>query len=1203
MTAALPIVTAFSRRLPRARLAAACAVLACACAPAAAAAQGGSRVAGRVLDDRSGTPIPQALVRISGEGASVADTTDANGRYSLPLPAGGGPFTLRAERIGYRPLTVSVPGATPITWRDLRLATEAVALAPVVARPFRPDRQAAPPAYPGSTAASTLSWSAGTVPVQPGDLAGLAALEPGVQGREGGISFFGQPPSQTRVTLDGATFGATSLPQEAVASVSVEGSGYVVSRGQFSGGTVAATTLGGTNDFGAAVRSSFSPPALQWPAASLAGSRNEATFVHAEAGMGGPVVWNRLFWYAAASASRRTAPLLSLESAPPATLGAAGVQPDSAAALLATLGGLGLAGAGGGDARSDAGSFLVRMDWDVSERHSLMLRLDGRGTEMDGLGATPLATAASAASLRDRAGGVLARLSSYGSRFGNELSAYRSERSQRTAAGAAVPGGLVGTGGDSAFAWLRFGGGGGATRSAGSLLELSDALRVTGGGGHEWLAGGGVSLESASTGGSGNPLGTFTFATLADLRAGRPDAFTRTLGGRAGRARAGFGVLYLGDIWTRPRFAVTYGLRLERRWYPGSGDDVPPAGPFASAARRIPSGWGVSPRAGFAWTVGGWNLHGGAGEFRGELPLDAVASLLADGTDGEGELLCLGAAVPSPVWDAGGEPSACAGGAPAFSAFAPALTVVNPGFAAPLTRRASFGASTAVLGLAFASFEGSLTRGLHASAARDLNLRGTPAFTLAGEGGRPVYAPAARIDPATGMAAPGASRADAAWGIVREIGSGAGSTVVQATVRVSLPYNPHRMISARIPRLDLAYTWTRARDEVGALGALEGSRPFAAADPRATVRGPADFEQAHVLQARVGWTAIRGVRVGVVGRLGSGLPFTPRVDGDVNADGAANDPAFVFAPGDAAGTSLGRGMAALLAGAPGRIRACLERQAGRVAGRNGCRTGWTAGMDLRVDYQPLHPPRQRGLQLSLVTENALGLLDRLAHGAADAHGWGELPLPDATLLRVTGFDPAAGAYRYAVNPRFGRPDAAFSARPFRVTLEARVAVGKDPAYQPLQRLIRGTAASGRSPQQLRALLAGRIPNLPAQVLSVDSSARLALTADQRARLIDRGEALGAVLAPLADSLAQVVSDGETGRRRFTRATARQLDGLTRGVQAALEAELATIREILTPAQWSRLPEAIRLPPHDYVPARCIPLGSAASRGSAGCDQQ
>ena len=245
----------------------------------------------------------------------------------------------------------------------------------------------------------------------------------------------------------------------------------------------------------------------------------------------------------------------------------------------------------------------------------------------------------------------------------------------------------------------------------------------------------------------------------------------------------------------------------------------------------------------------------------------------------------------------------------------------------------------------------------------------------------------------------------------------------------------------------------------------------------------------------------------MLGRLTSGAPFTPRVDGDVNGDGARNDAAFVFDPAAADDPVLAAGMARLLDEAPRAARECLRRQVGRIAGRNSCRGPWVAGLDLRTDIAIGRLGAPRRLVLSASTTNLLGAIDRLVNGRAGARGWGEAAPVDPLLLRVRGFDPGGPAFLYEANPGFGsRVGAArWPGNPFSITIEGRLSVGADPAYQPLDRLIKQTAAPGRSREELRAELAARIPNPALQVMALDSALRLSLDASQRAHLQERAQ--------------------------------------------------------------------------------------------------
>lgn len=1173
-------------------------------APAPASAQAGghaparAQVAGRVLEQQQGAPVAGAVVRITADdtNAATADSADSQGRFTLTLPPGNGPFSLRAERLGYVPLTVTVTAdeaAGGAVWRDLRLAVRAVQLPGLAVRQPKPARQRDPGGTPGGREERRLSWSAVVSPTDASDLAGLAAEQPGVYSDENGLSFLAQDPSQTGVTLDGATYGATTLPQEGLASSNVVLSAFDVSRGQYSGGLLEATTLAGTNLFGVALRTRLSPRGLQWQAATGVPARPGASLARAEGGAGGPVLRNHVYWYGAFSITQSSTPLASLESAAPDLLAGWGVNPDSAARLSALLreGRLGPAeSALSTMSTTDQATAVLRLDWDVTDRHALMLRLDGRRTDARGLGVDPLSALASGGRAREQSGGIMLQLNSrLGEAATHELRIYRSAESRWARPEWAGPAGTVrvAAANGAGSQVLSFGGSQSDAEQDGDLLEISNQLRVPLGA-HELKAGGIASDRRAAIETATNAYGTFQFNSLDDLRLGRPSVYTRTIGSREGEARTRYGALYLGDTWKRGRFETTYGVRLEARGYPGLSDgNVVVEEAFGARSGRVPGEWGVSPRVGWSYDGVTWDLRGGVGEFRGAVPLPAMADLLSQtGRGGQSYLWCVGPAAPAPSWetyaaDPATLPDACVGGAGPFAAQTPALTVFSPGFAAPRTWHAAFSALRQISRVKL-QVDGTLTRGLSQPAGRDANLAVTPAFALSSEGGRMVFAPAAAIDPASGGVAPGASRRYAQWGAVREVGAWGTSTVAQGTVRLSW----------FLPRMGMlmsaAYTHTRAWDRVGALPGLGGSAALAGDDPLGLVTAAADRERIHDLQVQ--WMVMPRpwIRVGLLGRLASGTPFTPRVDGDVNGDGTRNDAAFIFAPGAVADTALSVGMSTLLDAMPGRIRDCLERQMGRVASRNSCRNGWASALDLRAEVQPWRRALERRLSLSLTTGNALGLADQLLHGGDRLHGWGEPAVVDPVLLRVRGFDPAARAFRYEVNPAFGSRSAVRERfrRPFTLTLEGRVVVGEDPANQPLQRRLASTlGARGSSPESLRLELSQRIPNLPAQVASLDSAERLGLSLDQRDRLTTRARAVGEHLAPLVDSLVTALGGGTRAGAGEAREQRRRVTELTAQVQQALDEDLRAVREILTADQWSRLPEAIRVPSRQFIPPR------------------
>lgn len=82
------------------------------------------RVSGRIMDSKSGEPLPGASVRIKG--SSIGTVTDINGAYSLSVPPSGG--ILQISFIGYRQVESSITSSQ----MDFRLEEDVRALEEVV---------------------------------------------------------------------------------------------------------------------------------------------------------------------------------------------------------------------------------------------------------------------------------------------------------------------------------------------------------------------------------------------------------------------------------------------------------------------------------------------------------------------------------------------------------------------------------------------------------------------------------------------------------------------------------------------------------------------------------------------------------------------------------------------------------------------------------------------------------------------------------------------------------------------------------------------------------------------------------------------------------------------------------------------------------------------------------------------------------------
>src|SRR2546429_3530180 len=337
------------------------------------------------------------------------------------------------------------------------------------------------------------------------------------------------------------------------------------------------------------------------------------------------------------------------------------------------------------------------------------------------------------------------------------------------------------------------------------------------------------------------------------------------------------------------------------------------------------------------------------------------------------------------------------------------------------------------------TMDASYARGKSQYGFRDLNLVGTPRFTLADEADRPVYVPADSIVPSTGAVSFTASRAHPEFGRVLLIRSDLESDTKQLTV--ALAGSTKRGATVR-----LSYTLTRSVDQssFACCSASQGfAAPTTAGDPNVREWATSDLERRHVLLATVNYPVSDALEIGMIGRLVSGAPFTPMVGSDVNGDGVRNDRAFLFDPTTASDTAVANGMRALLATAPSGVRRCLERQLGRVAARNSCAGPWQPAFDLQINWYPAWFGDDRRLTVSLLTVNLLGGLDEWWHGAAHRLGWGNATAPDPVLLYVRGFDAATRAFRYTVNGRFNSVASAGGGIivPFQIALQGRLTLG------------------------------------------------------------------------------------------------------------------------------------------------------------------
>jgi hypothetical protein len=1026
-----------------------------------------------------GLPVQNAMVQaISVEtGTTRTTVTDGRGRYTILFPDGGGRYELRVARIGLSTERVLVVAraSEDMLVTDVQLEVAPVALSEITVQADA-DR---PPA--ATSQEYDAEWLAAQ-PIDPTNLAALAALDGAAVGLEttdsigsGGFSILGQTPDQNHVSVDGATFGGPrggssgelGLPAEAVRLTRVITNSYDVSQGQFSGGQISATTRGGSNRPTGSVTYSLYEPRLQFDTGSP--FSRAYTQHRVSMGYGGPIVRDKAFYFVSAQARHRSQDFASLERADIAALEQLGAHPDSVARFLSILETLSLAPTDPIPVEQeliDEISLFGRFDFTLSDRHSLMLRADGRTNRRAGTRISSLGLPHSGGNDEADGGGAMLGLTSkFGANLVNEFRLYASRSDSDASPYFPVPEGRVRVtsyqaDGTRRVTNLTFGGNRSLpVTSSERALEMSNELSWILGARHRVKLGALLSSTNSAQEFSSTQYGTFSFDSLEDFENNDPSSYSRSL---TTSTRFGGGenlAVFLGDIWQVSRgLQLTYGLRAEGSFfrkepeYNGRVDEL-----FGRRTDRFPGEFAVTPRFGFTYTQAPparntpppTTVRGGLGVFRGRAPFSLFSTAI-DATglpNAQAQIICIGDVVPVPDWslfrgDPLTIPDTCADGdaVQRSSGRAPNVTVFTSSFTAPRSLRASLEVERRLTERWTATLSNTMNLGRSLYGVSDLNLDARPRFTLAAEGGRPVFVDPSAIVGRTGTIGMMGSRVHPEFGQVLEIGSSLKSRSTQWSA--SLRGELFGKVNVRT-----SYSFTRADDQTSfsCCAAPQGfGSPTTSGDPNDVEWSRSNFDRTHSLTANLTWNARPWLDVTMNGRNSSGEPYTPLVGGDINGDGARNDRAFVFDPATVADAELAAGLDRLLTQSAPRIRECLQSQVGEIAARNSCRGPRTSSLELRANFRPPF----RGLMAGRVTgsiasQNLLTGVDQVVNGTGSLKGWGQRSTPDATLLYPRGFDATTRAFRYEVNEGFGNPRQGRIpvGSPFQLHVEARVTLG------------------------------------------------------------------------------------------------------------------------------------------------------------------
>jgi hypothetical protein len=1191
-------------------------------------------IRGRVTGPEN-QPLEGAQVTVTTLSGAVSRQarTDANGRYTVTFPGGDGDYMVTFNAIGYaqRRFEVKRVADEDILIADSKMSRTAQALGEVRVQGdrTRPNRNDVSPDIGGSERRVDQSALSAA---QQGDLAAMAAslpgvlLIPGADGDPSGFSVLGLDPSQNSTTLNGQNYGGADIPRDAAVSSSLSTSPYDVSRGGFSGGNFNLRTQSGTNFKIRTASLNVDAPQLQWTDRAAQALGQQYTNLSGGGRLSGPVKYNSSFYNIAYQLGRRSNDLQTLLNTGPLGLQTSGIAPDSVARLLTILQQLGIPASIGqprNSRTSDQGSLLGAFDFaPPSSRAGSAYNLTFNGS-WNRTSPVSGSTTELPAHSGDRTGWNLGAQFRHSSYFGigilSETTVGFTGSDNGSDPYLLMPNGTVRinsnfANGSNGLKNVAFGGSPTLNSSTSNQsVSFTNLLSwFSENNKHRIKLSTELRRDAYDLDQSLNQLGSFTFNSLADLEAGRPAAYTRTLQPRVRDGNQVVGAISIGDSYRRSNtLQVQYGVRLDGNAYgakPNYNAQVERT--FGTRNDAVPNRVYVSPRVGFSWSygqaaqIGGFEgafrgpratVRGGVGLFQNTPGTQAIGGAI-DNTglaSGLQQVSCSGIAVPTPDWDAyaasasGVGPSQCADGSTGtvFSSSVPNVSMFAKDYVAPRSVRSNLQWSGAVLGNRFnGQFEATYSLNLNQPGSVDLNFAPTQRFTLGDESGRPVYVQPTSIDPATGAIAARDARVSPLFNRVTESRSDLRSESQQFRASIS-PMN----FSSSF-QWSVSYVYGNVREQTRGFGGNTAGNPFDTQWSRSS------FDSHHQVQYSLNYNAWDFVRFSWFGSFRSGTPFTPLVAADLNGDGYANDRAFIYGAG-ASDPALADAMQTLVQHAPSYVKSCLERQQGTLAGRNSCQGPWTAQANLGISFNPVKLRLPQRATFSISVQNPLGAADLLLHGDDHLQGWGQNAIPDQNLLYVRGFDPATKRFKYDVNQRFGSASPQFTAvrAPVVATAAFRFDVGPTREEQSLiQQLNVGRRTEGGklSESIIKAVYAnGGLINPLAQVLRQSDSLKLTSKQADSLATLNRWYLIrmDSIWSPIAKSLAALPDryDESDAYVRYKRGRESSVDLLKRLAPQ--------VKGLLTNEQKRKLPPLVT----SYLDPRYLTSIRSGTAGAGG----
>ena len=270
-----------------------------------------SSFAGRISDEQGVVEGVAVIATHVPSGTNYYSTTDKNGTYRINSVTPGGPYTVKVEMLGYRPMEYNGLYAPlgETTTQNVVLQVEALGLEAAV---FTADGiQSGMNINRAGVGTSISEQTMTALPTVSRSMNDVMKLTPQASSTTNGLAIGGGNYRSSYVTVDGASFnnafgiganlpaGGAPISLDALEQMSVNITPFDVRHSGFTGGAINAVTKSGSNEWHASVYNYYNSDKLK---GKMVGATeldvNESLNNTTGFTVGGPIIKNKLFFFA-----------------------------------------------------------------------------------------------------------------------------------------------------------------------------------------------------------------------------------------------------------------------------------------------------------------------------------------------------------------------------------------------------------------------------------------------------------------------------------------------------------------------------------------------------------------------------------------------------------------------------------------------------------------------------------------------------------------------------------------------------------------------------------------------------------------------------------------------------------------------------------------------------------------------------------------